>query len=243
MLKVPFFEFGPKAYLYGKKMLEIAEYADTLVKEFGVDIILDPQTVDIPCITARCKYIHVFAQHLDGIPVGRGMASLLPEALKAAGADGALLNHAEKRMTLFEIENAVRRAGETGLMTMVCADNPDQAAALAVFSPDVIVVESPAQIGGASRTADDNRAIRSISDRIHAIAPDTKILHAAGIKNAEDVYNIIAAGSDGSGSSSAIALAADPGKMLHDMVEAVRRAWDDSNFTFRLTTRNQRFTT
>jgi triosephosphate isomerase len=188
--------------------------------------VLDPQTVDIPRITARCKHIHVFAQHLDGIPIGRGMASILPEALKAAGADGALLNHVERPMTLFEIENAVRRAKETGLMTMVCTDNPDQAAALEVFSPDVLVVESPAQIGGASRTADDNRAIIAISKRIHAIAPETKILHAAGIKNAEDVYHIIAAGSDGSGSSSAIALAEDPCKMLHDMVEAVRRAWD-----------------
>jgi triosephosphate isomerase len=226
MLKVPFFEFGPKAYLYGPGMLEIAEYADRLAQEFGVDIIIDPQTVDIPRIAERCKHIHVFAQHLDGIPVGRGMASFLPESLKAAGADGALLNHAERRMPLFEIENAISRAKETGLMIMACADNPDQAAALAVFSPDVIVVESPDQIGGASRTADDNRAILAINERIRAIAPDTKILYAAGIKTAEDVYNIIAAGSDGSGSSSAIALAEDPCKMLREMVGAVRRAWD-----------------
>jgi triosephosphate isomerase len=227
MLKVPFFEFGPKAYLYGAEMLEIAEYADRLAQEFEVDIIIDPQTVDIPRIAERCKHIHVFAQHLDGIPVGRGMASILPEALKAAGADGALLNHTERRVSLFELENAISRAKETGLMTMVCADNPNQAAALAVFSPDAIVVESPDQIGGASRTADDNRGILAINERIRAISPETKILHAAGIKNGNDVYNIIAAGSDGSGSSSAVALAEDPCKMLREMVEAVRRAWDE----------------
>jgi triosephosphate isomerase len=233
MLKVPFFEFGPKAYLYGAKMLELAEYADTLVTKFNVDIIIYPQTIDIPKIAEHCKHIHVFAQHLDGIPIGRGMASILPEALKAAGADGALLNHVERRMSLCEIEAAIKRAKETGLMTMVCADNPDQAAAIAVFSPDALVVESPDQIGGPSRTVDDNKAIRVINERIHAIAPDIKILHAAGIKNAEDVYNIIIAGSDGSGSSSAIALAEDPFKMFHDMVEAVRRAWDKRKSVFK----------
>jgi triosephosphate isomerase len=226
MIKSPFFEFGPKAYLYGEKMIALAEYADTLAVEFNVDIIIDPQTLDIPEMARRCKNIRVFAQHMDGIPVGRGMGTVLPEALKAWGAQGALLNHVEKRLSLAELEQGIRRGKEQGLLTMVCADDPDQAAAMAVFSPDIIVVESPAQIGGESRSAEDNALIAEINRRILSIAPEVKILHAAGIKGPRDVYNIIAAGSEGSGSSSAIALAEDPFRMFHDMVEAVRRAWD-----------------
>jgi triosephosphate isomerase len=227
MLKVPFFEFGPKAYMYGKEMAELAVYADALAVEFDVDIILSPQYVDIPLIAGQCKNIHVFAQHLDGIPIGKGIGSALPEALKAAGADGVLLNHSEKRLTLNEIENAINRARETGLLSLVCADTPAQGEALAVFSPDAIVVEDPSRIGKGNRSADDNKAIADINSRIRRLCPGVKILHAAGIKGPDDVYQVIRAGSDASGTSSAVALAEDPKKMLRGMVEAVRRAWDD----------------
>ncbi|GHT95097.1 triose-phosphate isomerase [Spirochaetia bacterium] len=229
MIKAPFFEFGPKAYMYGEEILKLAEYADKLAVEFDVDIILDPQTIDIPVIAGHCKHIHIFAQHMDGIPVGRGMGALLPEALKAAGADGTLLNHTERRLSLTDLELTINRARELGLMTMVCADNPAQAVGIAGFSPDSIVVESPDQIGAGNRTREDNDAIARINARIHGIDPRIRILHAAGIKTAQDVYNVIAAGSEGSGSSSGITNAEDPYKMLHDMVEAVRKAWDKRN--------------
>jgi triosephosphate isomerase len=227
MLKVPFFEFGPKAYLYGERMIKLAEYADRLAEEFGVDIIIDPQTVDISEMIKRCKNIHVFAQHMDCNAVGRGMGTVLPEALKAAGAHGAVLNHAERRLSLTDLELSIRRGRELGLLTMVCADNPDQAAAIAAFSPDIIVAESPAQIGAGNRSGEDNALISGINRRIRSIDPRIRILHAAGIKTPQDVYEVIAAGSEGSGSSSAIALAEDPYRMFHDMVEAVRRAWDE----------------
>lgn len=227
MIKAPFFEFGPKAYLYGEKMLSLAEYADELALEFDVDIIIDPQTLDIPEMARRCKNVKVFSQHLDGIPIGRGMGTILPEALKAYGAHGCLLNHVEKRLSLTDLELAIIRSRELGLLTMVCADNPEQAAALAVFSPDIIVVESPGLIGKGERRAEDNAVILEINSRIAAIDSRIRILHAAGIKTAQDVYNVIASGSEGSGSSSAIALAQDPAKMFHDMVEAVRRAWNE----------------
>jgi triosephosphate isomerase len=229
MIKVPFFEFGPKAYLYGEELIKIAVYAGRLAEEFDVDIIIDPQTVDIPEMAKRCQNIHVFAQHMDGSPPGRGMGTVLPEALKAAGAAGAVLNHAEKRLSLTGLEMAICRGRELGLLTMVCADNPDQAAAVAVFSPDIIVVESPAQIGAGNRGDKDNALIVEINRRIRSINPHIKLLHAAGIRTGQDVYKVIAAGSDGSGSSSAIALAEDPCRMFREMVEAVRRAWDERN--------------
>jgi triosephosphate isomerase len=226
MLRTPFFEFGPKAYLYGEKMIKLAEYADGLVTQFDVDIIIDPQTLDIPEMARRCRNIKVFAQHMDPVPVGRGMGTVLPEALVAWGAHGALLNHVERRLSLTELEAAIRRGRELGLLTMVCADNPEQAAALASFAPDAIVVESPAMIGQGGRSGEDNELIAEINRRLRSINPDIRILHSAGIKTAQDVYNVVAAGSEGAGSSSALALAEDPFKMFHDMVEAVRKAWD-----------------
>ena len=49
-----------------------------------------------------------FAQHMDLLEVGRGVGPVLPEALKAAGAVGVLLNHAEKRLLNDEFERTIK---------------------------------------------------------------------------------------------------------------------------------------
>jgi triosephosphate isomerase len=227
MIKTPFFEFGPKAYLWGGEALELAEYADSLVKEFDVDIIFTPQYTDIPAIARRCRNLHVFAQHMDGIQQGRGQGSVLAEALKASGARGVQLNHTEKPLSLSGLEQAVCRAKETGLLSMVCTDNLPQALAAAHFSPDILVVENPALIGGGTRPDDDAQAIPVIAAEIRRICPGVKIIQASGIKGPDDIYRVIRAGSDAAGSSSGIALAEDRRKMFREMVEAVRRGFDD----------------
>jgi len=118
----PFFEVGPKAYLYGRDALALARYADHLSRKYDVRIIFTPQSVDIWNIAHHTKHILVFAQHMDLIGIGRGIGTVLPEAVKAAGAVGVLLNHVEKRLTLPQITETIRRADEVGLMSMVCAD-------------------------------------------------------------------------------------------------------------------------
>ena len=62
-------------------------------------------------------------------------------------AVGVLLNHAEKRLTLSEIGRTIRRADEVGLATLVCADTPEEAAAVAHLGPNIILAEPPELIG------------------------------------------------------------------------------------------------
>lgn len=38
-VKLPFFEIGPKSYLYGDNILELAKAADEAAKKYNVDII------------------------------------------------------------------------------------------------------------------------------------------------------------------------------------------------------------
>ena len=115
----PFFEVGPKAYLYGEEFVELAKFADQLSKKYDVRIVATPQYVDIPMVAKETENIFVFAQHMDSLRPGRGIGSVLPEALKAAGADGTFLNHAEKRISIDELEKTITRAKEVGLMTIV----------------------------------------------------------------------------------------------------------------------------
>ena len=118
-IKPPFFEIGPKCYMYGEKMLELAKAIDRVAVKYDVDILVTPVYTDIKMIADNTERIHVFAQHMDYLRPGRGLGSVLPEAVKEAGAEGVMLNHAECKLTLDEIEKTIARADEVGLGTIV----------------------------------------------------------------------------------------------------------------------------
>jgi len=224
-IKPPFFEIGPKAYLYGEGMLALAKAAERASLAYDVRIIVTPQYSDIPMLAKETPNLLVFAQHMDPLPVGRGLGSVLPEAVKAAGAVGVMLNHAEKPMTVADLRKAIKRAGEIGLISIVCADSIEEAAAIAHFSPDIIVAE-PSELIGTGQTS-DSEYVAATTNAIKAVNPEIQILQAAGIKNGDDVYRVILAGAEATGSTSGIIKAADPGAMAEEMICAVRRAWDE----------------
>ena len=222
----PFFEIGPKAYLYGEKALELALHAERLTQEFGVQIIFTPQYVDIPSIASKVEHLLVFAQHMDALKVGRGVGSVLPEAVKAAGANGVLLNHAEKPLAFEIIQETVQRADEVGLATLVCAGDLDQVRKVAALRPNILLAERPALIGTGKRLHDDHEEIARINEVVWEVNPDVLVLHGAGISDEKDVYRNIASGAQGTGSTSGIIMADDPLLMLTKMIRAVREAWD-----------------
>ena len=224
-----FFEIGPKAYLYGKEVLKLARHADRMSAKYHVQIVFTPQYVDIPILARVTKNLLVFAQHMDSLPVGRGVGSVLPEAVKDAGAVGVLLNHAEKKLPLEELERTIRRADEVGLVSMVCADNLEEAAMISHMRPNIIIAESPEQIGVGKRAANDRQTIAGINETVWAIDHEIRVLHGAGISCGQDVYDIIAAGAKAAGSSSGILMADDPFAMLEEMIRSVRAAWDKTH--------------
>lgn len=227
IVKPPFFEIGPKVYLYGKDAVELALAADKASQKYDVDIIFSAQYTDIRPIKEVTKRLRVFAQHMDPVSVGRGIGAVLPEALVDAGADGVLLNHAEKPMTIYEMDAAICRAKELGLATLVCAGNEKEAAAVACFEPDIVLAESPALIGKGARGPEDMEEIKRINESIHRIDPEMLILHGAGISDEKDVYEIIKAGADATGSTSGILKAESPVEMMEKMIAAVAKAWSE----------------
>lgn len=110
-------------------------------------------------------------------------------------------------------------------MTLVCAGDAEEAAAAACLRPDMILAESPALIGSGSRGPEDAKEIARIIEAVHRIAPGMKILHGAGIHDEKDVFQVIMAGADATGSSSAVMQAENREEMLEKMIEAVSRAW------------------
>jgi triosephosphate isomerase len=159
-LSPPFFEIGPKAYLYGSEVLSLAKFADEISAKYKVQIIFTPQYVDIPLLVRETKNLLIFAQHMDALPIGRGVGSVLPEAIRAAGAVGVLLNHAEKPLPLETIQLTIQRADEVGLASMVCAGCLEDVKTIAKMRPNILLAESPELIGTGTRTADDQKNIR-----------------------------------------------------------------------------------
>ena len=222
----PFFEYGPKCYMYGDTLLKIAKGLDLLSEKYNVDVILDVPDTEIKNIADNTKRIHVYAQHMDSIPVGKGMGRTLGEAVKCAGAVGVMLNHAEHKLSLEEISKSIKRADELGLATMVCADSVDEVRAIAKLSPNILVAE-PSELIGTGKPA-DKEYVDEVIRVIREINPDILPFPSAGISKGEDCYNIIKAGAAASGCSSAIAKAENPLQLAEEMIAAVRKAYDET---------------
>ena len=224
-IKAPFFEIGPKSYLFGDDILELAIAADKASEKYDVDIIFTCPVVDIRRVKENTSRIHVFAPHMDPIPVGRGLADILPESLVAAGAEGVMLNHVEKPLTFDVLTATVKRAEEVGLSTIVCADSMAEAAKIATLNPDIIVAEPSELIG--TGVSVGGEYVEAATKCVKQVNPHILVLTAAGIANGQDVYNTIIAGADATGSSSGVAKAADRAAMVDEMIGACRRAFDE----------------
>lgn len=225
IIKPPFFEIGPKSYLYGDDILELALAADKASAKYDVDIIFTTPLIDIRRIKEATNRIHVFAPHMDPIYPGRGLADTLPESLVAAGAEGVMLNHCEKPLDFDTLKQTIERAEEVGLTTIVCADSMADASKIASLAPDIIVAEPSELIGTGVSVGEEY--VKAATDAVHSINKDILVLTAAGIANGEDVYNTIISGADATGSSSGVAKAENRAAMVDEMISSVRRAWDD----------------
>ena len=226
-IKPPFFEIGPKTYMFGDEMVELAKVIDKTAEKYDVRVILTPQYCDLYRVAQATESVLVFAQHMDPLPAGRGVGAILPEALKAAGAAGVMLNHAEKPISVAALKACIRRAEETGLYTIVCADSIDEAAAIAHLNPDIIVCE-PSGLIGSGQTSGEDYVKASIS-AVKSINPEIAVLQGAGISNGEDVYKVIKAGAEATGTTSGIMKAADKPAMAEEMISAVCRAWGETH--------------
>ena len=224
-IKAPFFEIGPKSYLYGQDVIDLAIAADAASEKYDVDIIFTTPVVEIARVKAATKRLHVFAPHMDPIYPGRGLADILPESLVAAGAEGVMLNHVEKPVTFEVLEETIKRAEEVGLTTIVCADSMADAGKIATLNPDIIVAEPSELIGTGVSVGPEY--VKAATDAVKNVNENILVLTAAGIANGEDVYNTIIAGADATGSSSGVAKAADRAAMVDEMIAAVRKAWDE----------------
>ena len=225
-MQSPFLIVNPKSYLYGNQSLKFAKAADQAAKDTGLPIIFTCPYADVRMIRENTENIIVCVQSMDPLTPGRGMGHVLPESLKEAGADAVFLNHAENPKTLSDLYACIRRAAELDMTSIVCADSITEAKAVACMNPDVVLAE-PTDLIGTGQVADDAYTMEAI-DQVRKVNPDVLVVVASGVSTAEDCYNMVRLGADGTGGTSGILNAPSPAVRIKEMAEAIVRAKKDT---------------
>ena len=220
--KKPFLIVNPKSYLYGQKSLDLAMAADRVAVDTGLEIYFTCPYADIRMISEKTEHIVVCAQSMDPLTPGRGMGHILPESLYEAGARAVFLNHAENPKTVAQLAACIRRAKELGMTAIVCADSVAEARAVACLDPDIVLAE-PTDLIGTGKVADDSYTTETVK-ALNAINPDVLVMIASGVSTAQDCYNVIKLGADGTGATSGILNAPSPAVRVREMAEAIVKA-------------------
>jgi len=216
--------FKTYAEATGQNALNLAKTAEKINQETGVSVGIAPQYVDIAPI-AQAVSISVFAQHIDPVAHGSFTGHVLPESVKEAGAVGTLINHSERRLKLADIDAAITRAQEIGLITVICSNNSAVSAAVAALKPNMVAVEPPELIGtGIPVSKAKPEIVSSTVDLVKRVNPEVIILCGAGITTGEDVAAALKLGTEGVLVASGIVKAKDPYKALLDFAEAIAKA-------------------
>ena len=222
MITQPFLVINPKNYFTQRELYEMAAIADPLVEEYGVTLILSGPFTELHTLKKQTKNLLIAAQHVDYVPKGIGMGKVSPKALKEIGVDVVVLNHAENRLYFSEIIAIVKECNQLELGTIVCCDSVLEAQALALLNPTVILCE-PSELIGTGQTSDLSY-VNETNKIIKSMNPNILVEQAAGVKNYDDVYRIMKAGSDGTGATSAFVQAEDREALLREMIEAILAA-------------------
>lgn len=66
-VKAPFFEIGPKSYLYGDKVFSLAMAAERAANRYQVDVLFTAPFTEIRRISEAVNRVIVLAPHMDAI--------------------------------------------------------------------------------------------------------------------------------------------------------------------------------
>ncbi|MFB6088132.1 MAG: triose-phosphate isomerase [Haloarculaceae archaeon] len=198
----------------------VAQAAADVSDDTGVRIGVAPQAADVAAVADTG--VETWAQHVSPVDHGSHTGSTLAEAVRRAGATGTLVNHSERRLTLADIDAAVEAAERAGLETVVCANNPDQIAAVTALGPDGVAVEPPELIGTGTPVSKADPDV--VTDAVAAAAnvdDSVAVFCGAGISTGEDVAAAGDLGASGVLLASGVAKADDPRAVLEDLVSSL----------------------
>ncbi len=199
-----------------------ADRTARLLEELGsahaVSVAIAPATPDLGRVAASVS-IPVIAQHVDPVDAGARTGFVPPEAVRAAGGWGSIVNHSEHPLPFATSARAVEGLRALGLVAVVCARDVAAARRLARLSPPFLAVEPPELIGGDRAVSTARPEVVSGSvEAVRSVAPGTRVLCGAGVHDRRDVSKALELGSSGVLVASAVTRAADPRAAIEELL-------------------------
>lgn len=212
-----------KAYpgCVGKRVVELTKALERAAHGKRVTLGVAPQAADLHRVAQATSAV-VLAQHVDPIAPGNGTGSTLVEAVADAGAKGSLVNHAERRLTIADVDACVARLRAAGLTSVVCTNTATATRAAAALRPDLVAIEPPELIGGkVSVTSADPEIVRASAKLAKEAHRDVRVLCGAGVRTGDDLAMALKLGTDGVLLASAVTTAADPASALAELLRGL----------------------
>ncbi len=219
-METPLLILNFKAYpeAVGPRALELARIAEEESEAAAKAVALAPFIGDLAQIADGVD-LPVLAQHCDDRRGGSQTGWVPPEAVRAAGAAGTLLNHAERPLPEATLRATVKRCDALGLETVVCATDTTAAQSMAAMGPTFLAVEPPELIGGnVSVTSANPRIVQETVAQVARINPDVHTLCGAGIKTGADVRRALELGTEGVLLASGVVKASTPRHALAELL-------------------------
>ncbi|MBI3034440.1 triose-phosphate isomerase [Candidatus Woesearchaeota archaeon] len=220
----PFLAVNFKTYPSGTGMnaLKTAAICRQVASKTGKSVIIAAQAADIYRISKIG--ISVFAQHMDGVLPGKNTGFVTAESIRDAGASGSLINHAEHKLSIGLVKQAVERASANNLVTIACAASSDEAREIAAnCTPDYIAIEPPELISGNISISKAKPEIITGTIRAVQEVKDIPVICGAGVNSREDVESALRLGARGVLVANFVMSAADKRKAISELVSGLEQ--------------------
>ena len=200
--------------------IRLGETARQVAEKLQVEIILAPPHPALALIAKEIE-IPVICQHVDDEKMGPSTGFTVPEIAKSYGAIGSLINHSEHRIEMNSIASLVKRLRRLGMVSIVCAQEPQEVVEISTFEPDFIAIEPPELIGSGKAVSKENPTV--ITKSIEGAGSRSRIICGAGISDKEDVSKAMELGSQGILVASGVTKATSWDKKITELASGMKR--------------------
>lgn len=175
----------------------MASAAEQACDGLEVELILAPPTPTLGVVAAGTT-ARVFGQSVTNQQEGKSTGAIIPEALKASGCSGSIINHSESRLPLEVVRALIPRMKRLGLSSCVCGEDAGEVARMSAFAPEYLAVEPPELIGsGIAVSQARPELLRDTVATARGAGYSGGLLCGAGIVSSEDARTAIRLGMDG----------------------------------------------
>jgi triosephosphate isomerase len=217
--------FKNYAEIQGERCLALARQVEEVARELCLEdsIAIAPPTPALALISSCVDKITVIAQNVDDANEGSTTGYVTAEMLKSFNIRGSLVNHSEHRLDLNTIKGILNRLKRLNMLSIVCANTPDEVKRLALLNPDYIAIEPPELIGTGNAVSKSKPEVivKAVEALNSSSSSSSKIICGAGIVDASDVKAALRLGSKGILVASGVIKAKDWKAKVHELAEAL----------------------